>query len=554
MPDSEAAHSRAMARALDRAASRDGWLATPDLPSDYRGPQNLPHEPFGEAGRDRPVLESLQRIVATMPAALACQDDTRSLTFLELWQATGRLAALLRRSEVAGPVGILLPNAALYPVAVLACLAAGRLAILLDASTPQARNAELIRITGARLLVVPQAQLSVPQQQGDGTFGLPCLAVEDALAPGDAPFPPPHEWMGQDEAAFVICTSGSTGLPKAVAYSQRGFLQQVAGLIDSLHLSARDRFLFVTSGATIAGIWTMFTLLAGCSLRLVSLEGGGLQGLRDALRDRHVTILRAGPSLFRLLVRLPDAAALLSGLRVLRSTGEPILHADVEALSACLPPGCLIANRYGATEICGISWFARPGDAQDPVRVAAGILDAGTEARITRPDGTPCAPGEEGELWLRSRHAALGEWQDGTLLPGRLEPDPSDPTWRIYRTGDLARLSPDGAFVVLGRRDRLVNMHGWRVEPAEVETALRRSPEVAQAAVIAQDAGARTALVAFVVPVAGAAAGLEHRLRALLAETLPEAMRPARILALDALPLLPGGKRDELALARLLEA
>ncbi len=544
-----AAHSHAMEQALARAPSRDGWLATPELPWDYRVAQGLPYEPFGEAGRDRPALESLARITALLPDHPACEDEAGARSFAALQRDVGRLAAAIRRSPAPGPVGILLPNGVCYPVAVLACLAAGRLAVLLDAGFPEERNAALIRLTGAGLLIVAEARRAQAARHG-----LPCIAADVVPAGGEDAFPPAQGWLGQDAPAFILCTSGSTGQPKAIVHSQRSVLHRVGGLIDAMHLSARDRFLCPTSGVTIAGLAAMFVMLSGCTLQPFALDDGGLRGLLARLREGRATVLRGSPSLFRLLVRLPDAAALLGGVRALRIGGEPLLQADVAALGRCLPPGHMICTGYGSTEMPGTSWIARAGDAQDPVRVAAGVLDPGTEAKIVDGEGRPCPPGEAGELWLRSRHAALGEWRDGTLLPGRLEPDPSDPTWRIYRTGDLARLSPDGVFMVLGRMDRMVKMHGWRVEPAEVETALRRSPEVAQAAVIAQDAGGRTALVAFVVPVAGAAAGLEHRLRALLAEALPEAMRPARILALDALPLLPGGKRDEMALARLLAA
>jgi acyl-coenzyme A synthetase/AMP-(fatty) acid ligase len=395
-----------------------------------------------------------------------------------------------------------------------------------------------------------RAGLLVAEDATDG-FGLPCIGAEAAFAPGDAPFPPAACWLGQDAPAFIICTSGSTGQPKAIVHSQRTVLHQVAGLVDEFHLSPRDRFLIATSAATTAGLFTLLTPLCGCALHLVAMGRGGVQALRAALTARPVTVLRAGPSLIRVVARLPDARAMFAGLRILRSTGEPLLHADVEVMRACLPPGCLINNAYGATELSGTGWFVHPGDSQDPVRVAAGILDPGTEARIVDPDGHPCPPGEVGELWMRSRFAALGEWQEGRLVPGRLEPDPADPSLRIYRTGDLARLTPDGAFVVLGRMDRMVKVGGIRVELAEVEAALRRSPEVAQAAVLAQESGGRVLLVAFVVPADAAHAGIEARLRDLLAHALPAAMRPARIMAIGAIPLLPGGKRDEAALLRM---
>lgn len=550
MQDADAAipaHTRAMAAALARAPLRDGWLETPELTEDYRGPRDIPYTRFGAEGRDRPALASLARIVAAMPDAPACEDAGCALDFRGLWRAIAHLATAMRDSGTTGPVGLLLSNAVAYPVAVLACLAAGRPGLLLEAAAPPAWNAAILRDVRAGLLVAAT--------QHDGAcFGLPCIGADSAFAPGDAPFPAEAAWLGQDVPAYIICTSGSTGQPKALVHSQRTVLHQVAGLIDEFHLSPRDRFLIATSAATTAGLFTLLTVVGGSALHLVAMDRGGVQALGDALRRRPVTVLRAGPSLMRIVARLPDAKDMLAGLRVLRSTGEPLLHADVEAIRPALPPACHINNAYGATELSGTGWFVQPGDAQDPVRVAAGILDPGTEAKIVDEAGRPCPPGEVGELWMRSRFAALGEWQDGRLVDGRIERDPSDPALRIHRTGDLARLTPDGAFVVLGRMDRMVKVNGLRVELAEVEAALRRSPEVAQAAVVARVAGGRVLLAGFVVPAEAAAPRLEPRLRDAMAQALPAHMRPTRIVAVATIPLLPGGKRDDGALLRMLGA
>jgi acyl-coenzyme A synthetase/AMP-(fatty) acid ligase len=540
-------HTRAMAAALARAAQRDGWLETPELTEDYRGPRDVPYTRFGDPGRDTPTLESLARIVAAMPESPACEDADRALDFRALHDAVGRLAAAIRASGTEGPVGLLLSNTVGYPVAVLACLAAGRIALLLDAAAPPAWNGAILRHVGAGLLVAATAADGAP-------FGWPCIGVDAALAPGEAPFPPRACWLSHDAPAFIICTSGSTGQPKALVHSQRTVMHQVARLIDEFHLSPRDRFLIATSAATTAGLFTLLSILSGSALHLVALDKGGIQALRQALHSRPVTVLRAGPSLMRIIARLPDAQRMLAGVRMLRSTGEPLLVADVAAIRPALPPGCMINNGYGATEIAGTCWFVHPGDAQDPVRVAAGILNPGTEAKIVDEDGRPCPPGEVGELWMRTRYAALGEWQDGRVVPGRIEPDPIDPSLRVFRTGDLARLTPDGAIVVLGRKDRMLKVNGMRVELAEVEAALRRSPEVAQAAVVARQSGGRVLLAGFVVPADTAQPGIETRLREALVQHLPAHMRPARIVAIGTMPLLPGGKRDEGALLRMLDA
>lgn len=535
-------HSVAMAAALARAPSRGGWLALPDLPVDYRGPAQRPHRPFGAAGLDRPILHSLAEVVARQPDATAFQDATGTLRFAALWRAIGRLAAAIRAVPGDAPVGLVLPSGVGAPVAILGCLAAGRVSLLLDAGHAPARNAALLERVGARLVVLPGALIaSLPA----GLAGVP---LEAAFDPAIAAVPPDTGAIGLDAPAFIVCTSGSTGEPKMVVHGQRCMLHQVRMVIDGIHLSEHDRWLLLVPGANITALTSFLNTLSGCAIHLLPLNEVGIRELREALRRHPPTVLRAGPSLLRTLAQLPDATQMLASLRAVRISGEPLLRADEALLRRCLPPDCLLYNRYGSTELVGTWWIPRPEDDHDPLRTAAGIPDPGVEAMIVDAAGQPCTPGATGELWLRSRYAALGEWGADGLVPGRLEHDPADPALRIYRTGDLARLTPDGVIVVLGRMDRMVKVNGHRVELAEVETALRRSPEVRQAAVVARDAAGRVTLLAFVVPEPGAEPGLDLRLRRALRESLPSFMMPARIELLDALPLLSGGKLDESAL------
>ncbi|RYJ03014.1 MAG: hypothetical protein EON47_05585, partial [Acetobacteraceae bacterium] len=286
-----------MARAL---AAADGWIATPEIPVDYRGPAGPPARIFGAAGRDRPVLASLRAAAARHPGRIAVEDAGRSLSFAALAAAVARLGGLL--AEGTGPVGLLLPNGAAYPVAVFACLAAGRPAVLLDAGHPPERTAALLRLTGTQQVVVAQAGVAAP-----GAAVLPverAFEAGPAASLGDGP-------LGQDAPAFILCTSGSTGRPKAIVHSQRTVLHQVAALIDGLHLGEADRFLAVTSGAAIAGLFSLFVPLAGCAFQALALGPAGHRQLREALLGRPVTVLRAAPSLLRSIARLPEAPAML---------------------------------------------------------------------------------------------------------------------------------------------------------------------------------------------------------------------------------------------------
>jgi acyl-coenzyme A synthetase/AMP-(fatty) acid ligase len=540
----QAPHTLAMAEALARAPSHGGWLHLPDLPVEYRGPVDLPFEPFGTSGLDRPTLDSLGAAIARWPDRVAYDDLAGPLTFRDLGIAVDRLAARLA-GAAAGPVGLLMPVGAGSAIGLLACFAAGRPVVLLDAAQAPARNALLLARAGADAVLGPAALL-------EPHAALPCVALEAAFATGHAPAPR-GPGLGMDDPAVIVCTSGSTGEPKMLAYSQRGLLQQLRMVLDGTHVSHRDRMLLLMALPTVTGPIALLVVLVGCAVDLLALNEVGIAGLRTRLRTHPPTILRAGPSLLRTIAALPDAAAMFSTLRALRISGEPLLRADLDLLRSCLPAECLVFNRYGSTELIGTSWVPRRDDDHDPVRVAAGLPDPDVEVKIADAAGAACPPGTPGELWMRGRYAALGEWTADGLVPGRLERDGDDPSLRIHRTGDLALLTPDGVLVVLGRIDRMVKVNGHRVELAEVEAALRRSPEIREAAVVAREAGGRVTLCAFVVAAPDAPPGIELRLRQALRAALPAYMQPARIEVLDALPLLPGGKLDERALLARIE-
>ncbi len=533
-------HQAIMARALARAAAGDGWIETPDLPLDYRGPVEVPFEPFGEAGMARPALASLRCLVALRPTAAAISGDSGGLDFAGLWQAAARLAWALRDAPE-GPVAILLPGGPTCLAALLGCWAAGRMALLLDPGFPSARNLVLLRL-GSAALVLAEAGAEAT------AAGLPWLPVPTILAGPTAPMPPDAGWLALDAPGCILFTSGSTGLPKAIVHSQASLLFRARNLVDQLHLSVRDRVLLLAGPASITGAGLMLATLSGCALRLLLPGAGGYRAVLAALRQGPTSVLWAAPSLLRSLARLPAMRPALAGVRAVLMAGEALPLADLPALRACLPEGCLLLGNYASTEAPGLVWFARPADAQDPLRVPAGLLRPHTAAMIVDATGRPCLPGEAGELLLRSRYTALGEWQDGRVAPGRLQPDPHDPAVKLYRTGDLARLTPDGVFLVLGRLDRMVQVNAQRVEPAEIEAVLRAEPGVQDAAVVATTGPAGAALRGFVVAPGLDAADLLPALRQRVAAALPAAFRLSRLHLLPALPRLPGGKLDEAAL------
>jgi acyl-coenzyme A synthetase/AMP-(fatty) acid ligase len=526
----------------------DGWVATPHIRPDHRGPTERPFIPFFDPAVAPPIMELLSSAAGAAADRIVFDDGQSEIGFASFEQAVRRLAAHIERDETAGPVAVLLPTGILYAASIFACMAARRLCLLLDSHYPSGHVAAVAARAGAGLLIVDG-----PKAPAELRF-MPRLDAARAFA-AEAP-QASAKGLEPDAPAFILATSGSSGEPKLVVHSQKTMLHWVRTLNEAMHIGPDDRVLSVSSSSTLGGFTSLLTFpLCGAASQMFEIKTGGLSGLFDILARRPVTILRAAPSLLRALCQHPDLAApALARLRIVQTYGEPLLKTDVALLRAHLPTSCRIRTTYGSTEASGLSWYAGEPDDHDDARVATGTLMPDTKALIADERGRPCAPGEAGELWISSRYNALGEWKRGKLDRRLFPPDPGEPGARMFRTGDLARCSEDGVFVVLGRKDRMIKVNGQRVEPGFVEAALRRLGCVADAEVVSLRRGGKDRLLAFVVPASEAGEDYGERVRSGLAASLPTYMLPSRIMTLAAIPRLPGGKADLAGLLSLARA
>jgi len=224
----EPLHTQAMRRAMADAGNNGGWLETPELPIDYGyvTGAHAPSWPPREMAAAIPALAGLRTWVDRTPDRIACADARNSLSYLRLWREAARLAKTIRDAPASSePVAILLPGDVRWPVAVYACLAANRVAVALDTQFPDDRNDSMIRQVGASLVIAPAASTALLTDR----LGLPIISMEIDQDPGEMEFPPESHWLGQDQPAWIVATSGSTGQPKAVVHSQRSLLYKVCG-------------------------------------------------------------------------------------------------------------------------------------------------------------------------------------------------------------------------------------------------------------------------------------------------------------------------------------
>jgi amino acid adenylation domain-containing protein len=490
------------------------------------------------------------RSAARTPDAVAVELGDERVTYAALDARANRLARLLLRLD-AGPderVAIALERSVEMVVAVLAVLKAGACYVPVDPAYPAARIVHMLGDSRAGVLVTTEA-LAARLPAG----GAAVLAVDaDAdLAAREAPTAPPVEVDGEN-LAYVLYTSGSTGLPKGAALPHRALANLLRWQVARWGEGAAARTLQFSSLSFDVSFQEIFsTWASGGTLVLVDEDTRrDAQALLEHLRETRVERIFLP---FAALQNLAEVAvrtgAVLPALREVVTAGEALRATPQLRAFFRQNPRARLENQYGPSETHVVSAHRLGADADAwPALPPIGAPVDGAGLHVLDERGEPAGAGVDGEVYASGAALARGYLARPALTAERFVPAPFGPPGsRMYRTGDRARWIPDGELEYLGRTDAQVKVRGYRVEPGEVEAAVASHPAVHQAAVTAHGDGAAKRLVAYVVALPGHTADAAG-LRAHVAARLPEHMVPAAWMVLDALPLTPSGKVDRRAL------
>ncbi|GGP32983.1 hypothetical protein GCM10010501_76200 [Streptomyces libani subsp. rufus] len=494
----------------------------------------------------RSLPELFARQVARSPEVPAVVAAGTTLTYRELDVRAGVLARRLVERGV-GPetvVAVALPRSAELVTALLAVWKAGGAYVPVDPAYP-ADRCELLLKDADPVLVLTDRATAPGLTVADGRL----LLLDELPAAGEPLAAVPD--LRPDHLAYVMYTSGSTGVPKGVGVTHASLVNGVLRLAETVGVDAGSRVLAATSVSFDVSVFEVFTALG---------RGATVEVVRDVLEIGERggwsgTVLSAVPSVFAaLLDERPEL-----DVRRLVFAGEALPGALVDRIRAALPD-TRIVNAYGQTESFYASLFPVPGTWRSTTGVPVGAPLGNMRAYVLGPGLAPVPPGVVGELYVAGL-IARGYAGRPELTAERFVADPFGPAGaRMYRTGDLARWTPDGQLEYMGRADAQVKVRGLRIEPGEVEAALLAHPAVAQAVVVAREGrGGGQTLVGYVVPVADGApaeagdfdldaAVSVADLRRFLAGRLPEFMVPSVIVVLGRLPLTANGKVDRGAL------
>ncbi|UFS99920.1 non-ribosomal peptide synthetase [Nocardia huaxiensis] len=441
------------------------------------------------------VPELFARQVRRTPDAVALESGTRRLTYRELDQRAETLAARLMAHGL-GPdtvAAVALPRSPELIVALLAVLKAGGCYLAIDPAYPSDRNGYIL--ADARpVLILTDAVTDTPDVLPGNRIPRVLLDAESAdtaAAPASSGTRPQH-------LAYLVYTSGSTGLPKAVAVSHRNIVNLVAGTAWS---DAHHRVLMQSSVSFDASTYEIWVPLVRGGTVVVAPPGRtGIDTIAEQVRTHRVTALFLTTVLFNMLVE--QSPETLAALREVWTGGEGV-SARIFGRAVTAAPRTRLVHVYGPTETTTFATsYPHPGHGHDddvPIGMPLGnvrvfVLDQGLR---------PVPVGVVGELWISGDGVTRGYRGRPGLTAGRFVANPfGDRGSRMYRSGDLVRWTAAGAIEYVGRVDDQVKVRGFRIEPGEVEAVLRAHPAVAQAAVVARTGTAADAgkqLVGYVV-------------------------------------------------------
>ena len=485
-----------------------------------------------------PVHELIAAQCARTPDATAITFENRSMTYGELFRHGQQLAAHLQSlgAQPGKLAGICIGRSPEMIVALLGILQSGAAYVPLDPEFPAARLEAMIEDAAPSIIITHRAVAGVlPKTDARIVY------IEDELPTGAA-FQPPQ--VSPADLAYVLFTSGSTGRPKGVEIPHRALTNLLESMRSRPGLCDSDTLLAVTTlSFDIAGLEIFLPLICGAKIVLAGSETAmDPRRLATILAKDGVTVMQATPATWRgLLVAGWQGTP---GLKILCG-GEAMPPDLAEQL---LPRCSSLWNVYGPTETTIWSTVEKVESAAKPVTLGRPI--ANTRIYILNERQHPQPIGIYGELHIGGLGVANGYLGRPELTAQKFIADPfGAPGERLYKTGDLVRYHTDGSIEFFGRIDQQVKVRGFRIELAEIESALGRHPAVRQCVVtVREDQPGDKRLVAYIVREGEAD---DAALRAFLKKKLPDYMVPSAFVFLDAFPMTPNGKVDRKALPAL---
>ena len=487
-----------------------------------------------------PLAHRLQASAARAPRAEALVHGPRRVSYAELWQQVCAVSGYLQKIglQPGDRVGVLLENSIEYVAAYYGALAAGGVAVGLNASARARDITTWVEHCGARVLFVaarhPDLQILLARWAGDLTV-VPVGAGADGGAWADVLASPPAEPVAVEagQSAAILYTSGTTGRPKGVTLSHGNLSANASSIIEYLALEPGDRALNVLPFFYSYGSSVLHTHLATGASVVIENNLLYVQRTLARLSEERITGFPGVPSTFALLLQSDLAKFDLGSLRYLTQAGGAMPPATISRLRDALP-GARLFVMYGQTEATARLTYLPPERLTDKLG-SVGIPIPGVELEVRDDGDRPVAPGLVGEVCVRGPNVMQGYFRD------------DDATRMVLRngwlhTGDLGHLDADGYLFLQGRRSDMIKSGAHRISPLDIEDVIASLPEVAEVAVVGVPDDVLGEAIKAVITLKPGATLDAMRVQRHCSEQLPRYKVPRSIAFATSLPRTSSGK------------
>ncbi|MGE0714790.1 MAG: class I adenylate-forming enzyme family protein [Alphaproteobacteria bacterium] len=504
------------------------------------------------ADRPRSLHQLLADAVGRAPGREAVVAEDGRATWADLDRMAGRVAANLARRGVARGtrVAMLLGNGRPFLWTLWACARLGAIAVPLGTRLKSMEIAHAINDSEAHVLVFdadlagnlpkPYETPMLPHRFAAGAAVEGAASFAVLLAPADAPEAVP---VGEDEAAVILYTSGTTGRPKGAMLTGLGIIHSVMHYQHCLDLREGERAVLAVPASHVTGLVALVALMARLAGTLILMSRFQARPFLALAERERMTFTVLVPAALNLCLLDPDfARADLSAWRVCGYGGAPMPEATIAGLARHLPH-LRLANLYGATETTSPTTVMPPGGTALAPDSVGRVVPLG-RVRIVDGDGNDLPPGGIGELWIAGPMVVPGYWHDAEATRANF-------AGGFWKSGDIGSIDSEGFVRVLDRKKDMINRGGYKIYSVEVENVLADLPGVVEAAVVGRPCPVLGERVhAFVLaddPAIDAA-----RIRAFCAERLADYKVPETVtFVTEPLPRNANGKVVKTALRRM---
>ncbi|WP_300035388.1 non-ribosomal peptide synthetase [uncultured Roseobacter sp.] len=422
----------------------------------------------------------------------ALQDEVGEMTFAQLDLQSDQVATAFQQAGISQGdiVGLALPRNRSFVICMLAALKLGAAYLPVDPAVPPGRLKAMADAASPRIMITadegPAYEHGASGRVGD------LLEFASACEPLAA-----LPAVGPEEICYVLFTSGSTGVPKAVEVSHGALANHMQWMQEAFSAHSGDRVLQRTPAQFDASIWEFWLpLTTGATLCLPpEFHAADASALQKAMEDMQPTIVQCVPSLLTHMLANEDLSRAGAAVRILCCGGEPLTAQLSHSLRAAFGDAQII-NLYGPTEATiDVTWHAVSPDEQDPLPIGRPVHNC--TVLVVDENGLICPPGMRGEIAVSGAPLANGYLGRDDLTEASFV-TLSQTGQRAFLTGDMGWYDNAGVLRCSGRRDRQIKLRGNRIELSEIEAVLSGHELVEQAAVVLHTERDQPALAAFV--------------------------------------------------------